>query len=443
MSLGLGYTEGVLVCSAACDIDTSGCTACGDGVIEAPVEGCDDGNVVDWDGCTGCVASEFQVNTTWIGTQSHPAVAVSSSGYFVVVWDEWTQSGGSTHDVFGQLYDAQGAPVGPEFQANQYDEGAQQMPRVAMDDLGNFLVVWSSDRTSGSTDDAIYGRRYYASGLPVSTEFRIDDGSNQSVEEVDVAMNGAGEALVAWNCYMPALGGNNICAQRYSSTGGAVGGNTNVNNITTGDQNFPAVGLAPDGRGVVVWMGEGIDLFEIYARRISSTGQPQGLDIFVNSTTAESQEYPDIVMAADGSFIVVWESSTSGSTDPEVHGRLFTDAGVATGVEFSIPTSSGSDSRTPRVCSDSLGNFIAVFNHASSDWGKIKGRRFDDLAQPVGPDFEIALTPDFSQRWPACAMTTDGRLIVAFGHASLDGDSIGIFAQRYDANGSPLGLLSW
>ena len=440
--LGLGYTDGALVCSTACELDDSGCTTCGDGVTETPYESCDDANADDWDGCTGCVVSEFQVNSWWVGIQYRPAVAVSATGRFVVVWEGPGQTFDSTYDVLAQVYDAQGSPVSVEFRVNEYDQGSQHKPRVAMDDSGSFVVVWRSNSTTGGTHDGIYGRRYGLSGQPAGGEFRIDDASYPLLDVPDVAMNANGDMLVAWNCY---AFGDDICAQRYSPLGQAVGGNITVNSVTTGEQNNPAVALAADGRGLVVWMGEGVDGFEIFARRITTGGLAQGGEITVNSTTTESQRYPDVAMAANGSFIVVFESDPVGSSyEPETHGRLFTDTGVAVGAEFNVPSSptTNVDFYTPQVCADSQGAFTVIWNHSSSVWGQIEGRRFDSLGQPLGPDFQVALSQS-SQRIPACAMTDDGRLIVGYVHSGLDGDSNGIFAQRYDANGAPIGMLPW
>lgn len=46
------FAGGTLLCSASCSFDTSGCIAsvCGDGIFDAN-EGCDDGNLIDGDGC--------------------------------------------------------------------------------------------------------------------------------------------------------------------------------------------------------------------------------------------------------------------------------------------------------------------------------------------------------------------------------------------------------
>ena len=55
--------------------------------------------------------NEILVNTTTLNTQSNPAVAIRSTGEFVVTWDSWYQDGGD-RGVYTQRFDALGNKVG-------------------------------------------------------------------------------------------------------------------------------------------------------------------------------------------------------------------------------------------------------------------------------------------------------------------------------------------
>lgn len=106
------------------------------------------------------VGSEFQVNTTEPGQQPVPAVAMNRDGEFVVVW------GGSgpadARGIFGQRYTAAGLRVGEEFQVNSTTLGGQLFPSVAMDAAGRLLVSWSGDGPGDSL--GVFAQRY---GVPV------------------------------------------------------------------------------------------------------------------------------------------------------------------------------------------------------------------------------------------------------------------------------------
>ena len=58
----------------------------------------------------GPVGSEFHVNTYTTDDQYASSVAADAAGNFVVVWQSFGQDG-SGLGVFGQRYDATGAPV--------------------------------------------------------------------------------------------------------------------------------------------------------------------------------------------------------------------------------------------------------------------------------------------------------------------------------------------
>jgi hypothetical protein len=77
------------------------------------------------------VGSEFQINTYTTNFQGYAAVAMSSSGDFVVVWQ--SAADGALFGISGQRYDASGAPLASEFQVNTHTTGTQAKPTVAWD----------------------------------------------------------------------------------------------------------------------------------------------------------------------------------------------------------------------------------------------------------------------------------------------------------------------
>lgn len=52
-----GFSGGSLLCTPDCTLDTSGCNACGNGMVEAG-EQCDDGNQMSGDGCSATCQNE-------------------------------------------------------------------------------------------------------------------------------------------------------------------------------------------------------------------------------------------------------------------------------------------------------------------------------------------------------------------------------------------------
>src|SRR5258706_3058094 len=76
------------------------------------------------------LGGEFRANSYTTGTQINVAVAVGSSGSFVVVWQSYYPDG-SRFGIFGQRYSSAGAPLGGEFRVNSYTTFSQNYPAVA------------------------------------------------------------------------------------------------------------------------------------------------------------------------------------------------------------------------------------------------------------------------------------------------------------------------
>ena len=92
-------------------------------------------------------------------------MATAADGRFVVAWQSDEQDG-DAHGVYAQLFAANGSPSGPEIRINEYTTNDQYFCSVAMDPLGNWVVVWVSMYQDGS-GGGIYARCYDAAGVPV------------------------------------------------------------------------------------------------------------------------------------------------------------------------------------------------------------------------------------------------------------------------------------
>ena len=91
-------------------------------------------------------------------------------------------------------------------------------------------------------------------------------------------------------------------------------GEFRANTYTTGAQDSPAVGMAPDGRFVIAWESVNIDGSSDAAvgQRYTAPGTAQGANFQVNTYTTNSQYELEVAVARDGSFVVVWNSDGQG-----------------------------------------------------------------------------------------------------------------------------------
>jgi len=118
----------------------------------------------------GPVGTNHRINESPPGTAFAlwPSVAMNSAGKSVVTWID-SRNG---FQIFGQMFDETGSPVGDNFQVSETPQGGDiySRPEVAMRDDGSFMVVWT-DSTSVPSAFRARGRQYDAGGVPLGPPF--------------------------------------------------------------------------------------------------------------------------------------------------------------------------------------------------------------------------------------------------------------------------------
>jgi hypothetical protein len=147
-----------------------------------------------------------------------------------------------------------------------------------------------------------------------------------------------------------------------------------INSFTTGSQGGPDVAIAPDGSFVVVWVGDqssGDDDSDasIQMRRFDSRGAALGDDFQVNQYTTGRQNSPQVAMTPSGEFAVVWRSTSPVPPDDDhssIQGRWFHADGTPASQELQLTSYTTSLQAHPQVGADSLGNFVVVWTSYGS-----------------------------------------------------------------------------
>ncbi len=191
----------------------------------------DDGGVSGVTTTFGSADGEFRVNTTTSGDQilegqydvsPGRAIAADASGNFVIVWASRYQDG-SGYGVYGQRYNASGATAGNEFQVNTHTTGDQLYASVAMDAAGNFVVAWASDGQDGEKD-GVYAQRFDALGNRQGSEFQVNTYTSLNQTHPSVATNDAGNFVITWSSHVQDGSKYGVYGQLYDTAGNEVGG---------------------------------------------------------------------------------------------------------------------------------------------------------------------------------------------------------------------------
>ena len=193
-------------------------------------------------------------------------MAGTPDGRFVVVWESEAQDG-SGYGAFGQRFDANGAKVGAEFQANTYTTANQQDPTVGMTPDGRFVVGWESSE---------------------------------------------GGAL-------------EVRSQRYDAAGNRVGAEFAVNTYTTGGQFLYGIAVDAQGNFAMVWddLDRDGDNYGEFGWRVSAADTRRGVEFQANTYTTGYQGFGIAAGDEVGNFVVLWNSDAQDGSEFGIFGQRF------------------------------------------------------------------------------------------------------------------------
>ncbi|VAV95608.1 FIG01023050: hypothetical protein [hydrothermal vent metagenome] len=408
--------------------------------------------------------SEFVANTTIVSSQGNPAVTMLTDGGFVIAWQDFSQSGGDTsgNAVRAQRFDASGKAQVIEFLVNTATNGSQGAPNVAALSGGGFVIVWEDFSQSGGdiSNFAVRAQSYSAVGVKQGAEFLVNTTTENNQSSTQVAGLHDGGFIIVWNDGSQTGGDTSafaIRAQRYNATGVAQGGEFLVNTTTTGFQFSPSVAALSGGGFVVAWedgslTGGDPSGFAVRAQSYNAAGAPQGVEFLVNTTTLASQLSPSVTALTGGGFVIAWEDSsqTGGDTSSfAIRAQSYNAAGAPQGVEFLVNTTTANFQLSPSVAALIGGGFVITWVDSSQDGGgtgaslDIRAQRFDAMGVAQGVEFLVNTTTLGSQSNASVAALTGGGFVIAwedFSQTSGDTSSFAIRAQSYNAAGAPQGV---
>ena len=383
---------------------------------------------------------EFRVNTTTWSTQSDSDVAALSDGGYVVTWMSNGQDG-SGCGICVQRFGADGTPRGAESVVNTTTEAAQLFASVTALSGGGFVVSWLSHDQDGS-GTGIYARRYAADGSAQGGEFRVNSATADDQRDPDVTALAGGGFVVTWMSLNQDGSNAGVYAQRYAAGGMPQGGEFRVNTTTASDQAAPSIAALADGGFVASWMSWGQDGSgrSIHAQRYGADGAALGGEFRVNTATAGEQMVPSIAALQDGGFVVCWVSNGQDGSGDGVYGQRYAADGTAVGGEFRVNTTTAFTQNEPDVAALSGGGFVVALTSDGQD-GSGRGtyaQRYAADGTPQGGEFRLNPTTANDQAEPAIAGLADGGFVVSWTSTNQDGGGDGIYAQRYTADGTPV-----
>jgi hypothetical protein len=237
----------------------------------------------------------------------NPLVAMASNGDMVVVWEQKT--GKKRNILMAENRDGKWKlPKSVAEHISSKDKSARE-PDVAIDDVGNTVIVWSQE--SATKDYAVYKSEYRNGSWhhPAPIDDVVSPKGGYALKP-RVVMNNKGMTIITW--YQDSLGTNNIYKSVYQ--GGAwkhpadSGDYISQSGRGTGAIN-PILALGDNGRAVIAWQQAYNDQLRIYKSEFD--GSVWNKPLLTEAITPLTREHDNAVlnslsMDSKGNALIMW-----------------------------------------------------------------------------------------------------------------------------------------
>ncbi|WP_109830039.1 putative Ig domain-containing protein [Reichenbachiella versicolor] len=381
------------------------------------------------------VGSEFKINTNaGSNNRINSSIAIDDDGDFVVTW-------GFKGSVYAQRYNASGETQGDEFLVDDVSGYATSPnPQIAMSAGGEFVITWDLKNASGLDSDnyGVYAKRYNANGEAQGDEFLVNTYTSYGQKNPDIAIDDNGNFVIVWTSYGGfSSGGDEIVAQRFDALGNKQGNEFRINTSASQTSANPSIAMDSDGDFVITWQDEYVDGddFGIEARIYNASGVAQTDEFLVNTSVTNYQTQPDVAMDSDGDFVITWKSDHDNSY-LDIYAQRYNASGIKQGDEFLVNTfkASGSGSaKKPSVAMNSKGEFVITwdtYNQEGNFTYDVYAQRYNSLGVAQEEELLVNSITSNNQKHPSVGIDNEGDFII-----SWYDDQVGynLYAQRYMA----------
>jgi len=287
-------------------------------------------------------------------TQVVPQICSDGTGGAIITWTDYRTE--KNYDIYAQKINSTGDVVWNANGTEICTEGGDQVfPKICSDGAGGAIMTWEDSRgiytqRINSTGDI----QWIANGAAICTV-------NNTQWKPQICSDGAGGAIITWSDYRSGTNFD-IYAQWINSTGD-VQWIANGTAICTADndQETPQICSLGTGSQIITWKdSRGTDA-DIYAQKINSNGNVQWIiDGVVVCASDEDQKTPQICNDENGGVIITWEDSREIWGD--VYAQRINSTGEIQGVADGVVVCRAPFAQhQPQICSDEEGGAIITW----------------------------------------------------------------------------------
>ena len=212
-----------------------------------------------------------------------------------------------------------------------------------------------------------------------------------------------------------------------------------VNTTTAGVQDSPSLCALDDGGWLSIWVSESEDetLYELRAQRYDAAGQAAADEMLISSSTARISS-PAVSSLNSGGWVATWDVNdpTDGSTD--VMGQIFSANGTSVADAFTVNSTTASNQSNPAVTGLADGSFVVCWESDGQDGSRsgIFAQRYQSDGTPIGSEFQINTYTSSYQSSPCLTPLADGGWLAVWESFGQDGSGFGIYGKFYAADGT-------
>lgn len=322
-----------------------------------------------------------------------------------------------------------------EFQVNTYTNADQKYPSIATDPNGNFIVAWHSEGQDSGTY-GVYAQRFDSYGRRIGDEFQVNVSTEGTQSRANVAMNASGDFIVAWSGVDGSSEG--IYARRYASNGTPLSGEFLVNTYTDSRQVYPTAALNDNGTFIVTWNSfHGNNDWRVAGRLYDATGNPITSEFDINQSGSGSGH--SLAVSNTGDFTVVWSRPLSGY---DICARQYNANGTPKGNEVVLFHTDMNNGLGSNIATNGSGDYVLTWYYMPSGGTLgVYAQRYDADMIPVGSQFMVNTTKASVRPTPDIAMNSKGEFVIVR-YGDTGGSEDDVFVRRYDSNAQPVGVES-
>ena len=339
-----------------------------------------------------------------------------------------------------------------ETQVNTYTAGVQFAPEITALSDGGWVITWQSWGGQDGDGTGVYAQAYNADGTPQGGEVQVNTYTTANQEFPRITALSDGGWVITWRSRDQDGDNWGIYAQAYNADGTAQGGEVQVNTYTTNVQIAPQITALSDGGWVITWqsLGQDGDNYGIYAQAYNADGTAQGGEVQVNTVTTNFQERPQITALTDGGWVITWMSRDQDGDNWGIYAQAYNADGTPQGGEVQVNTYTTNSQEDPQITALSDGGWVITWESLVQDGDNfgVYAQAYNADGTPQGGEVQVNTFTTNSQGIPQDGLVnnrasitalSDGGWVITWQSLGQDGSIWGVYAQAYNADGTARG----